>query len=137
MAYQKRFFEKNQLIHVVSRAVTDIFKIKADCYQFIFQFYAANLGKKGFNVRAKDVIKAGQALLNREKISSKFIIKEHPPIVDLLDFSLPINHFHFYLLLNIENMLPFFMKKLNDGFAKYFNLTYNRKDAYLVLVTKV
>ena len=129
MPYRKIFFEKNQPVHIVSRAVIDIFKKKEDCYRFIFQFYAANLGKRGFNVRIQDAIRAGQALLLGDTIPSKFVIKEHAPLVDLLDFSLVINHDHFYLLPNIDNAVPIFMKKLNNNFAKYFNLIHNRKDA--------
>lgn len=125
----KQDFEKGQLVHVISRAVVDIFKKEEDCYRFIFQFYASNIGKRVTNVRTEDAMKAGKALLWGEKIPSKFVVKEHPPLVDLLDFSLVINHNHFYLLLNFKNALPILMKKLNDGFAKYFNLTHNRKDA--------
>lgn len=129
MAWQKRFFEKNKPVHVVSRAVVDIFKNKEDCYRFIFQFYVASLGKRGFNVSTKDAIKAGQALLYEEKIPPRFVVKEHPPLIHLLDFSLVVNHNHFYLLPNSENAIPIFMQKLNNGFAQSFNLLHKRKDA--------
>jgi len=129
MPYRKTFFEKNQPAHIVSRALIDVFRNKEECYRFIFQFYVANLGKRGFNVWVKDAIKAGQALLQGEKIPSKFVIKEHDPLVDLLDFSLVINHYHFYLVPNIDNAIPVLIQKLNTGFAKSFNLTHNRKDA--------
>jgi len=129
MAWQKRFFEKNKPVHVVSRAVVDIFKNKEDCYRFIFQFYASNLGKRGFNVLSKDAIKIGQALLWGEKIPSRFIIKEHPPLVDLIDFAQVINHYHFYLLPKIDKAIPILISKLNNGFAKSFNFIHNRKDA--------
>ncbi|MEK9135240.1 MAG: hypothetical protein AAB451_02995 [Patescibacteria group bacterium] len=129
MPYRKINFEKNQPVHIISRALTEIFKQKEDCYRFIFQFYIANLGKKGFNVKTKDAIKAGQALLYGEKIPTNFIIQEHPPLVSLLDFSLVINHDHFYLVPNIDNAIPVFIQKLNNGYAQYFNLTHKRRDA--------
>ncbi|MDO8435787.1 MAG: hypothetical protein Q7S82_00150 [bacterium] len=129
MPYRKTFFEKNQPAHIISRALIDVFRDKEECYRFVFQFYAANLGKRGSNVRIRDAIKAGQALLQGENIPSSFVAKEHPPLVDLLDFSLVINHYHFYLVPNIENAIPILTQKLNTGFAKSFNLTHNRKDA--------
>jgi len=131
MPYREIFFEKNQPFHIVSRAVEGrkIFAEEEDCYRFIFHFQAANLGRRGSNAHGKDIIKAAQSLLQGEKISPKFIIEEHPPLVYLLDFSLVLNHYHFYFLPNIENSVPLLMQKLNNGFAKYFNLKHNRKDA--------
>lgn len=130
MPYRRIFFEKNRPVHIVSRAVEGIkiFSQEEDCYRFIFHFYAVNLGKRNSNIRGKDIIKAGQALLQGEKIPSKFIIEQHPPLVFLLDFSFVINHYHFYLLPNIQNSVPLLMQKLNNGFAKYFNLKHNRRD---------
>jgi len=131
MPYRRIFFEKNLPVHIISRTVEriKIFKQKEDCYRFIFHFQASNIGRRNHNLRGKDIVKAGQALLQGEKIPQKFIIKEHPPFVYLLDFSFVINHYHFYLLPNIENSVPLLMQKLNNGFAKYFNLKHNRKDA--------
>ncbi len=129
MPYRKTFFEKNQPAHIVSRTLIDVFRNKEECYRFVFQFYVANFGKRGFNVRIGDAIKAGQALLRGEKIPPRFVIREHQPLVDLLDFSLVVNHYHFYLVPNIENAIPILTQRLNTGFAKSFNLTHNRKDA--------
>lgn len=129
MAYKKIIFEKGQPTHITSRAVVDAFKDRQDCYRLIFQFYAANLGRRSNDVSAKDAAKAGQALLYGEEPPEKFIIKEHSPLVDLIDFSLVINHYHFYLVPNIENAIPIFMARLNNGFAKYFDLAHNRKGA--------
>ncbi|HLC64223.1 MAG TPA: hypothetical protein VJK25_02655 [Patescibacteria group bacterium] len=124
-----RFFEKGQLVHITSRALIDIFREKDDCYRFIFQFYATNLGKRGNNVYPADAVRAGQALLVGEKIPDRFVIKEHSPLVDVLDFSLVVNHNHFYLLPRIKNAIPILMQRLNNGFAKFFNINHNRKDA--------
>lgn len=124
-----RRFEINKPVHITSRALINIFREKDDCYRFIFQFFAANLGRRGTNIFAKDAVKAGEALLRGENIPQKFIIKEHPPMVDLIDFSLVANHYHFYLLPNSENAIPTLIRKLNNGFAKFFNITHSRKDA--------
>jgi len=130
MPYRRIFFERNQAFHIVSRAVEaiKIFANEEDCYRFIFHFQAANLGRRNTNLKGKDIIKAGQALLRGEKIPPKFIIAEHPPFVYLIDFSLVITHYHLYLSPNIENSIPFLIQKLNNGFAKSFNLRHNRRD---------
>jgi len=125
----RNFLEKEQPLHIISRAVDErkIFAEEADCYRFIFQIYAANIGKPNFNLRRLNVVKVAQSLLNGEEISDEFIIKEHPPLVNILDFALNITHYHFYLLPLNENSIPVFMQKLNIGFAKYFNLKHGRK----------
>jgi len=75
------------------------------------------------------MVRAGRALLEGEKIPSSFIIQEHHPFVSLLDFAFVVDHNHFVFLPNIENCVPVLMQKLNNGFAKYFNLKHQRKDA--------
>lgn len=126
-----RFFEENSPVHIISRATEEreIFKREENCYRFIFQIYAANVGRPAFNLHRRDVIKAAQALLNGEELSSKFILKEHPSLVDIFDFVLPITHFHFYLWAYSKQNLALFMKKLKGGFAKYFNLKNIRSGA--------
>ena len=59
----------------------------------------------------------------------------------LLDFSLVVNHDHLYLLPNIENGIPIFIGRLNNGFAQYYNLKYHRKGTlfdgpYRAVITK-
>ncbi|PIS39203.1 MAG: hypothetical protein COT33_03170 [Candidatus Nealsonbacteria bacterium CG08_land_8_20_14_0_20_38_20] len=129
MPYRKIFFEENQPFHIVSHAVEErkIFEREEDCYRFIFQIYAANYGTPASNLWKKDVINAAKGLLKGEEVSKNFVTGEHPPLVYILDFSLVVNHYHFYLVPNTENGVPVFMKKLNGGFAKYFNLKHGRK----------
>jgi len=123
-----RVLEKNLPVHVISRAVEGrkLFNTEEYCYRFIFQMYAASIGKPNYNLYRKDVMKAGQALLNGENISSKFVLKEHSPLVEIIDFVLPITHFHLYLLPSSKENLAIFMKKLKGNFAKYFNLKNSR-----------
>lgn len=129
MPYRRIIFEKNQLFHIVSRAVEGIkiFNSKEDCYRFIFYFQCANLGKRNYNLKGRDIVKASQALLRGETIPSKFIIIQHPPLVHLLDFSLVVTHYHLYLMTNVENSVPILIQKLNNSFAKYYNLKHGRK----------
>src|SRR3989344_2661906 len=109
MAYKKIIFEKGQPAHITSRAVVDAFRDKKDCYRLIFQFYAANLGRRSNYISTEEAAKAGQSLLYGKEPPERFVIREHPPLVDLIDFSLVINHYHFYLLPNIDNAVPILM----------------------------
>ncbi len=126
----KFIFERSIPYHVLTRAVEKrkIFATEEVCLRFIFQMYAANVGKPALNLyRKKDIIEAGRALLNGKEIPEKLIIVEHLPLVHILSFNLVINHNHFILVPNIENGIPKYMQKLNGGFAKYFNLKHNRQ----------
>jgi len=122
-------FEKGRPVHIISKAVAErrIFADEDDCLRFIFQAYAANTGKPAHNLRRVDINKTARAILNGEDIPSKFITKEHLPLVHFLDFSLIINHYHLFLVPNIENAIPIYMKKTNGNFALYFNLKHNNK----------
>ena len=124
MRMPRGFFDINYPVHVISHAVEErkIFADEADCFRFIFQAYAANYGKPARNIWRSDTIKVAQAILNGENISSKFVIREHPPLIHFLDFSLVVNHDHLFLIANIDNGIPIYIKKLNGGFAQYVNL---------------
>ncbi len=124
-------FEKDQPFHIIARTVEgrDIFVDEADCYRFIFQIYAANVGKPNTNLNRLNIKQVAQAILRGEDVSDEFVIKEHPPLVHILDFALNINHYHFYMVSASDNAIPVFMQKLNMGFAKFFNLKYGRKGA--------
>lgn len=129
MPYREITFEKEQPFHIISHAVEGrkIFENEADCYRFIFQLHAANVGKPALNLWRKDTTAAAQALLSGGRVPSQLIIAEHPPLVYILDFALNVNHYHLYLVPNIEDSVPLYMRKLNGGFGKYFNLKHNRK----------
>jgi len=131
MPFRETIFEVGQPVHIISRAIEErkIFNNEIDCFRFVFQLYAANIGKPAYSLWRQDIVKAAQALLQGEELSSHFIIKEHQPLVSLLDFSLVVNHNHLYLVPNSENSVPVLMKKLNNAFAQYFNLKHRRKGA--------
>lgn len=129
MPYRGNIFEKGKPAHIISRAIEErkIFNDEEDCFRFIFQIYAANIGSPAHDLWRKDVIKVAQTILEGEKISSRFILKEHPPLVSFLDFALVVNHDHFYLVPNLDKAVSILMRNLNSGFAQYFNLKHNRK----------
>lgn len=125
---KKRFFEKDKPYHVLSRAVEgrDIFEEERDCYRFIFQMYAANVGRPTPNLWRKNVTRAAKDLLEGNRVPSELVIIEHPPLVYILSFVLVGNHYHFKLVPGLENGIPKYMQRLNAGFAKYFNLKNDR-----------
>jgi REP element-mobilizing transposase RayT len=129
MPWRGNIFQKGHPVHIVSRAVEErkIFNNEVDCFRYIYQIYAANVGKPIHTLWRQDIIKITQAILWGEEIPSKFIIREHSPLVLFLDFALVVNHAHLYLVPNTDNAIPVLMNKVNGGFAKYFNLKYKRK----------
>jgi len=54
-------------------------------------------------------------------------IDERKRIVDVLAFSFMPNHLHLMLTQLKDNGIIEFMKKVNGGYAKYFNQKYDRK----------
>ena len=131
MPYRKIFFDTNKTFHIISRAVDErkIFEDEDDCWRFVFQIFAANVGKPRSNLWRKDVVKAAKDLLLGNDISSGLVVVEHDPLISILDFSLVMTHYHFYILPNIEEGVAIFMQRLNVGFAKYFNFKHQRKGA--------
>jgi len=127
MRGNKFFFEKDQPYHIVTKAIAGrkIFESEEDCLRFIFYLYVANIGSPARNLWRQDIEKIARAILNGEKISSKFILNEHPPLVYILDFSLVIDHNHLYLVPTIENGIPIYIHKLNTAFGKYLSVKYN------------
>ena len=121
-------FEKSVPYHVLSKTVEGrgVFVREEDCLRFIFQMHAANVGKPAFNLRKQDVIETARALLNNKEVRRQSIIIEHSPLVNFLSFVLVGNHYHFLLAPNQETGIAKFMQKLNGGYAKHFNLKYNR-----------
>lgn len=115
--------------HILVRTVEKrkIFAIEEDCLRFIFQMYAANIGKSGLNLYRKDMAKAAKALLNGEEIPKKLLVFEHEPLVNILSFALVVDHNHFILSPNIKKGISIYMQRLNTSFAKYFNLKYQRQ----------
>jgi len=122
-------FNKSTLYHVVARAVDGmkIYANQEDRLRFIFQMYVANIGKPRPNLRRKNWIKIGQAILNGEQFSNKLIVIEHPPLVNFLGFVLVVNHCHFELVPNVSNGISKYMRKLKTGFAMYFNSKHERR----------
>ncbi len=142
MPYREEVFEEDRPFHILSHAVENIFNNEATRCRFIFQLYAANIGRPVSNLCRTDIVKAAHDLLKgNTAVVSKLVVEEHPPLVHILDFSLIVNHYHLYLVSNIENGILIYIQRLNMAFAKYFNLKYKRntplfKDRYKSILVK-
>jgi len=122
-------FDKSLPYHIIIRAVEgrEIFSKEEDCYRFIFQMHAANIGEPAHNLKLKDVIKAAKALLEGGEIPKDFVIIKHPPLVYIVSFNLVWDHNHFIFVPTVENAIPKCIQKLNTGFAMYYNLKHGHK----------
>lgn len=123
--------EKIRPYHIVARATDGraIFGSEVDNSRFIFQMYAANIGRPVINLYRKDIKKAAQALLAGEQLPKGFVVQEHEPLVDIFSFALAKDHYHLGLVPGQKEGIPKFMQKLNLAFAKYFNMKYKRQGA--------
>ena len=107
-----------ELFHVLNRGVDKrkIYLEDKDYFRFIHDLYEFNDKKKVLNVgwNFRQNIDVGRQYDKRELL------------VDIHAFCLMPNHYHLLLSPKVENGIPLFMKKVNGGFAKYFNLKYER-----------
>ena len=117
-----------EVYHIENRGVDKrkIFLDKEDYLRFIHDLYEFNdivpaettfyRFNKFYDVARRNIdIDGGEG----EKIRKK-------RIVDLLAFCLMPNHYHLLLIPKKTEYLTLFMKKLNGGYAKYFNEKYGR-----------
>lgn len=119
-----------EIYHVVSRGVDKrkIFMDDKDRFRFIhdlFEFNDQNFANTTFYVfskREKDIVKHKIIDWERKKNPRKLL-------VELCAFCLMPNHYHLLLSPLVENGVTKFMKKLNMGYAKYFNERYQRTGA--------
>ena len=132
-------FEKAVPYHIMSHAVEGkrIFINEEDSFRFVFQSYAANIGRPAFNLQRKDIKEAAYAILNGQEIPENFITIEHSPLTYSLSFAYVGNHHHDILISNTDNGISKYLQKLHTGFAKYFNLKYGHRTALFARKFKV
>ena len=111
------------IYHVLNRGVDKrtIFLDKTDHYRFVHDLFEFNDENLTFNSRYS-------FSLNSIDIGRRYI-KPRKLLVDILAFCLMPNHYHLLIKPRGDNSLSAFMKKLNMGYAKYFNIKYNRSGA--------
>src|SRR3989338_28968 len=109
--------------HTLNRGVDkrNIFLDDKDRFRFVHDLYEFNDQNRVFDVGYR----ANKSL----DIASQDMKKKRKLLVDLHCFCLMGNHYHLLLSPRVENGISRFMKKLNMGYAKYFNQKYKRKGA--------
>jgi putative transposase len=113
-----------EIVHVLNRGVDKrkIFLDEQDHFRFIhdlFEFNDVSSVNTTFYTfkRNNDV--------GRRKIERK----PRKLLVDILAFCLMPNHYHLLLTPRVQNGIALFIKKLNGGYAKYFNTKHERNGA--------
>ena len=104
--------------HVLNRGVTgqDIFRHSGDYVRFIHDLYEFNDDHLAENSRRK----------MNGFVNPSFNGKKREKIVDVHAWVLMKNHYHLLLSERREGGMAFFMRKLNVGYANYFNTKYER-----------
>lgn len=124
MTYQRRNIVEGGFYHVVNRGAAGmkIFKNREDYFRLIHDLFEFN----------------DQNPLNNTTYSfQKFKVFARPKIeraprkllVEILAFCLMPNHYHLFLRALTDQSITQFIKRLNMGYAKYFNEKYKRNGA--------
>lgn len=111
-----------ELFHVLNRGVDKrkIFMDDKDYFRFIHDLFEFNDEDKVLNVNfrfRRPTIDVGHQYITNKKRGL---------LVDIHCFCLMLNHYHLLLSSRVKNGIPLFMKKLNGGYAKYFNTRHER-----------
>lgn len=115
-----------EIYHALSRGVDKrkIFADNKDYFRFIHDLFEFN---------NQDWVNSTFYIFNKSNdIASRNIETKRKPrklLVDVLAFCLMPNHYHLLLRPLVENGISRFMKKLNMGYAKYFNIKHKRTGA--------
>lgn len=135
MIYQRPQLVNDELYHIISRTVGDttVFDDEKDFYRGIFSIYEFNT-LKPVVIREKRRVRHQFKKKNNYRRPTSVIsaglsgdwIDERERLVDILAFSFMPNHLHLILKQLKDNGISEFMKKVNGGYAKYFNEKYDR-----------
>ena len=123
---------KMELYHVLTRGIErrKIFLDKKDYLRFVHDLFEFNDEQPACsgrlrifrNSQCNDVVRRciEEGEEKQQKEPRKFL-------VDLLAFTLMQNHYHLFISVKNRKLLTLFMRKLNGGYARYFNERYKRK----------
>ncbi len=115
------------LYHLLNRGVDKrrVFMKEKDYFRFVhdlFEFNDATSVDTHYNRHFQLVDIGCPPIERRLKIPRKLLVNLHA-------FCLMPNHYHLLVSPLVEDGIPLFMKKLNMGYAKYFNEKYKRSGA--------
>jgi len=121
MAGRKEPLTTGEYYHVYNRGVDRrvLFRDKKDYGRFLMQLYAFN----DFEIASNYAYYAAlgfEALRERER---------EEPLVGVVAFCLMPNHYHLVLRQLRDDGISLYMQKAGAGYAKYFNLKYERTGA--------
>ncbi|MBU4339235.1 transposase [Patescibacteria group bacterium] len=113
-----------EIYHTLNRGVDKrkIFLDNQDYFRFVHDLFEFN---------DQDRVNTTFYAFNKSNDIASRNIKRKPRklLVDVLAFCLMPNHYHLLLISLVENGISRFMKKLNMGYAKYFNKKNKRTGA--------
>lgn len=109
-----------EFYHVLNRGVDgrDLFLDDSDRLRFVHNLFEFNDTEPALTVRSVDL---RSPHLRRDRHSDR------APLVDIHAWCLMQNHYHLLLSERSEGALTQFLRKLNIGYAKYFNERQGRK----------
>jgi putative transposase len=116
------------LYHALNRGVDKrtIFLDDQDRARFIHDMYEFNSTEPAKNIFRKQMCDIVSRSFSPRQEGSHFTPREGKQIVDIHGWCLMDNHYHLLLSEKMEGGLSQFLRKLNVGYAKYFNERYIR-----------
>lgn len=114
-----------EIFHVLNRGVDKrkIFLSDSDYFRFVHDLYEFN-DKNIVNTTFKSFCVNKELNDIASRTSDK---KQRELLVDVHAFCLMPNHYHLLLTERVDGGISKFMKKVNMGYAKYFNQKYDRR----------
>lgn len=129
MPYRKEQFITGDIYHVILKAIDEnvIFKNIDDYYRGIFSVYEFNTTnpveirkRRAARIKIKKLLKA-----SGDPTSATFDPRDK--LVEILAFCFMPNHIHLLVKQLKDDGIVKFMAKFGGGYARYFNLKYNRR----------
>ncbi|MDO8555059.1 MAG: transposase [bacterium] len=113
-----------ELFHTLSRGVDkrDIFLDDQDRFRFVHDLFEFN-DQNWVNTTSK-IFNSQNDIASRSDVEKR---RKRKLLVDIHIFCIMSNHYHLLLSPKIAGGVSKFMKKLNMGYAKYFNNKYKRR----------
>ena len=122
-------------VHVYNRGnrKQEIIRQSKDRWHFLEMLYYFNTnsstGRPFRDLKKTEMERSNLSKQGRNPFVWPGIWPSRKPIVKIMAFCLMPNHYHLLLSPRVEKGIPQFMKKLNAGYAKYFNKKYERVGA--------
>mgnify|MGYP001597938512 CR=1 FL=1 len=109
-----------EIYHIYNRGVEkrNIFMENADYFRFIHDLYEFNNEERVFNL--------GYHFKPKSIATGLQYIKPRKLLVEILAFALMPNHYHLLIRPKTDTATAEFMKKINGGYAHYFNKKHQR-----------